>query len=128
MIRAFAAAALLALAPSAFAQSAAPPRMSDTDEVQVQQALNRGTTIYEYDQAAWHGTDDMLAKLDDATKAKVGGWIVDGPASAPDLVFYDKDTADPHAIYVAHFDWERLVSSRVLGPNEDRSLSPARKA
>lgn len=127
MIRTLAA-ALLMLAPPAFAQSASPPQMSDADEGAVQQALNRGTLIYYYDQAAWHGTDDMLTKLDDATKATIGGWIVDGSGASTELVFYDNDKTDPHALYVAHFDDEKLVSSEVLGPNDDRSLSPARKA
>lgn len=126
MIRTLAA-ALLMLATPAFAQSAPAPDINDADAAQIQLALDRGTLLYWYDQAAWHGTDDMLTKLDDSAKATIGGWIVDGPAGSPDLIFYDKDAADPHAVYVAHFEVDKLVSSHVLGPNDDRSLSPTRK-
>jgi hypothetical protein len=126
MIRTLAAAALLALAPPPFAQAQAPVRMTEAEAAQVQQALNRGTLIYYYDQAAWHGTDDMLAKVPD--RSKIGGWVVDGTPDSLEIVFYDKDEADPHAVYVAQFHGAELVSSRVLGPNDDRTLSPSRKA
>jgi hypothetical protein len=108
--------------------AAAPvPQMSEAEAVAVRQAEQRGAMIYAYDQAAWHGTDDLRAKMADFA-AQVGGWIVDGPAEAPELVFYDKNAADPHAVYIADFRDGKLVSSRVLGPSDDRTLSPPRKA
>lgn len=108
---------------------AAPPKaaMSPAEAAAVRLALDRGALIYAYDQAAWHGTDDLAAKLPDFP-SKVGGWIVDGPADAAQLVFYDKDEADPHAFYVADFRGRQLVSGRILGAADDRTLSPARKA
>jgi hypothetical protein len=108
---------------------AAPPKaeIKAADEAAVQLAVDRGALIYAYDQAAWHGTDDLAAKLPDYP-SKVAGWIVDGPAEAAQLVFYDKDQADPHAVYVADFRGRQLVSSRLLGAADDRSLSPERKA
>lgn len=127
MIRTLAAAASLALASPAFAQAQAPVQMSEAEAMQVQQALNRGTLIYYYDQAAWHGTDDMLRKIPHPS-GKIGGWIVDGTADNSEIIFYDTDEADPHAVYVARFHWNELVSSRVLGPGDDRTLSPSRKA
>lgn len=108
-------------------QAAPKDRMTDAEAALVQQALNRGTLIYRYDRAAWLGTDDLRAKLPDYA-AKVGGWIVDGPADSPQLIFHDKDEADPRIVYVADFDGTRLVSSRLLTEADDRSLSPARKA
>ena len=115
----------VALAPPAAA--APPPQMSETEAVAVRQAEERGAMMYAYDQAAWHGTDDLMAKLPDFA-SRVGGWVVDGPAEAPELVFYDRDRTDPHAIYVADFRNNRLVSSKVLGATDDRTLSPHRKA
>jgi hypothetical protein len=108
---------------------AAPPKaeIEAAEEAAVQLAVDRGALIYAYDQAAWHGTDDLKAKLPDYP-SKVGGWIVDGPADATHLVFYDKDEADPHAVYVADFRGRALVSGRVLGAADDRNLSPERKA
>src|SRR5689334_10306230 len=90
----------VALAPPAAATP--PPQMSETEAVAVRQAEERGAMMYAYDQAAWHGTDDLMAKLPDFA-SRVGGWVVDGPAEAPELVFFDRDEADPHAIYIADF-------------------------
>lgn len=108
---------------------AKPPAMEITsaEASAVSGAAARGRLIYAYDQAAWHGTDDLQAKMPDYA-AKVGGWIVDGPGDAPQLVFFDKDQADPHIVYVADFSGTTLKSSRVLGAADDRTLSPRRKA
>ena len=91
----------------------------------LQQAASRGALIYAYDQAAWHGTDDMLAKIPHPEQV-IGGWIVDGPAATPELVFFDKNDADPHAVYVAEFRENKFVSGRLLGPDDDTKLSPQR--
>ncbi|HEX8626207.1 MAG TPA: hypothetical protein VF782_14175 [Allosphingosinicella sp.] len=108
--------------------SAAPKdRLSETEAALVQRAIDRGTLIYAYDRVAWHGTDDLKAKLPDFAR-KVRGWIVDGPADAPQLVFYDQDEADPRIVYRADFKGTQLVSSRILTESDDRSLSPGRKA
>jgi hypothetical protein len=114
-----------------FAAPAATPapvlQISAIEKVGIQQALERGTLIYAYDQAAWHGTDDLAAKMPDYP-TKVRGWIVDGPAEAPVLIFFDKNEADPRAVYIAQFRENRLVSGKVLGPADDRTLTPPRRA
>ncbi len=118
---------LIVLLVSAFLAFGAPARAQPTPEERaaVASALQRGALIHAYDQAAWHGTDDMLTKLPDP-RGKIAGWIVDGPVDAPELVFYDR-SEDPHAVYVARFDKGKLVSGRVLGAGDDRTLSPARR-
>ena len=105
---------------TAIAQTA----LSAEETAGLKEAARRGALIYAYDQAAWHGTDDMFARLKDRTS--LGGWIVDGPVGAPVLTFFD-DAIDPHVIYIARFRGESLASGHVLGAGEDRSLSPARK-
>jgi hypothetical protein len=124
-LNAFFLAAALAAAPVAAA--AAPARISDAEAAAVQLAGSRGTLIYAYDQAAWHGTDDMIAKMPKAAET-VGGWIVDGPSDAPEIVFYDRDPTGPHALYTARFKDGKLASSRVLTAADDRTLSAARLA
>ena len=94
--------------------------MSESEAAAVRQAEQRGAMIYAYDQAAWHGTDDLRAKMPDFA-GKVGGWIVDGPAEAPELVFYDKNAADPHAVDVA------AVSDEELAKNLDPKPQPKAK-
>ncbi|WP_157218773.1 hypothetical protein [Flavisphingomonas formosensis] len=92
----------------------------------IEQASRRGALIYAYDQAAWHGADDMRTKIDDPASV-LGGWIVDGPAEAPELIFFDKDEDDPKAVYVARFRDDQLVSSQLLGSKDDRTLNDLRK-
>jgi hypothetical protein len=109
------------------ATAATAQKLDRADEAALALALERGKLIYAYDQAAWHGTDDLKVKMPDFAK-RVGGWIVDGPADAAELVFYDRDETDPKALYIARFAGSRLVSSRLPDPAEDRSLSGERKA
>lgn len=111
--------AALVLAVPAQAQTA-------EESALIQRASTRGATIYAYDQAAWHGTDDLLRKMKDAGN-RVGGWIVDGPAASPTLIFFDRNAENPSAVYIAEFRGNKLVSSRVLGEGDDRSISPERK-
>ena len=106
--------------------AADPPPMTATERQATQEASRRGALIYAYDQAAWHGTDDMAKKIRDF-QDRVGGWVVDGPAESPTLVFFDRNEADPQVVYVAKFESGKLASSRVLGEADDRTLSPDRK-
>ena len=115
-----------ALAGLALAFAGVSPARTPAIETSLQQALDRGNLLYAYDRAAWNGTDDLRAKAK-AIIGQVGGWIVDGPASAPELVFYDKSEADPQILYAARFRGTKLVSSRLLGPADDRTLSAERK-
>ena len=118
--------AFLSLGAAAGAYAKPPiPAVSEAEQQAIRDASARGALLYAYDQAAWHGTDEMMAKLPDA-RSKVGGWIVDGPAEAPELVFFDRDTAAPHALFVADFRDGKRVSSRVAEQGEP-ALSPERR-
>jgi len=101
--------------------------MTQQEQALLQTAIDRGVLLYMYDQAAWHGTDDMREKMKDRL-GEVGGWIVEGPAAAPHLLFLDHDEADPHAVYTADFKGKELAASHVLGPSDDRSLTGPERA
>jgi len=105
----------------ATAVSSALPAQTPGQAALLARAQARGALIYAYDQAAWHGTDDLFAKLPHPEE-RVGGYVVDGPASAPRLVFYDKMASK--AVYVAHFAGNRLTDAKLLGDADDVSLSP----
>lgn len=66
----------------------------------------------------------MRSKLTEAEK-KVGGWIVEGPAGAPELTFFDQNSAEPKAVYQGRFSDGGTFTGQVTG--EARSLSPAQK-
>ncbi|HYJ81909.1 MAG TPA: hypothetical protein VEW26_03575 [Allosphingosinicella sp.] len=124
---ALAGAVMALLAPvTATARPKAPataPAVSPAEQAQLREIARRGALIYAYDQAAWHGTDDMVAKLPDY-ESRVGGWIVDGPADAPEAVFFDKSGA--RAVYVARFRDGKLVSGEVVAAGAGE-LSEARR-
>ncbi|WP_447727145.1 hypothetical protein [Sphingomonas koreensis] len=110
--------ALLAAAP-ALAQ------ITPADQTTLDRARTRGEMIYWYDQAAWHGTDDMMAKAREVTET-AGGWIVDGPANAAELIFYSRG-ADPKPLYWVRFQDGRLVESRKLGDADAAMMTPQRR-
>lgn len=110
---------------AAFLAMATAVSMTTAEEAAVQRALDRGTVMFYYDQAAWHGTDEFMVKARDRM-ASSGGWIVDGPASAPEIIFFDKDLKTPHAIFVADFVGDKIVSSRVVEGTPDATLTASR--
>jgi len=109
----------LIAAPPALAQIAPP------EQAAIDHARARGELIYWYDQAAWHGTDDMLASAKDLAPS-IGGWIVDGPANAAELIFYSRGP-DPRPLYWARFAGGKLAESRKLGEADGAMLTPQRR-
>ena len=61
----------LALLASLLIAADQPPSEMGSLQPQVQTALNRGALLYVYDQAAWHGTDDLRDKFPEQLKLRV---------------------------------------------------------
>lgn len=74
----------------------------------VRTAVDRGELLYIYDQAAWHGTDDIQANYS-SLLAQAGGYVVSGDQARTELVFYDK--AGTNAVYRATFSDGKLSGS-----------------
>lgn len=124
--------AFLALVPAAplTAQS-----MTEAEAQQVQQALNRGQLLYSYDQAAWHGTDAMMADarargLTEKLPDMVGGWVVIGSAADPAVVFFDKDPVNPKAVWIVRFapDGWRVASIAMVAGTSAAELDAGTRA
>jgi hypothetical protein len=127
------------LTTATFAWMAAPlavhaQALTNEEEAALQLAIDRGQLLYAYDQAAWHGTDDLLAKatatgIQNQIASRTGGWIVDGPSSEPTLLFFDRDTENPQPLYVAAFTegGTKLAKSRIVTASEPSLITPARK-
>jgi len=103
--------------------------ISRDEQPAIQQALDRGQLLYAYDQAAWHGTDAMLAEaksrgLTDALPAMIGGWIVRGAANDPIVVFFDKNAGDPKAVFVVQLSdgGQRVVSSHFVENGQNAKI------
>ena len=118
------AASLLLASAHTSGQTAPNEVISAADKAAYDLAHDRGFKLYFYDQAAWHGTDDMIAKLPDYANI-VGGYVTDGPPGDVRLTFFDR-SAVPKAVYVAQFRGSKLISSKVLGADDDTSLDPGR--
>lgn len=106
---------------------AASPAVAQTqagEQAAIDAAMRRAHLMYWYDQAAWHGTDAMLANAKEVA-SRIGGWIVDGPAEEPLLIFYSKGT-DPAPLYIARFRHGRLVEGRAARDDERGLITPAR--
>jgi hypothetical protein len=114
---------LVAAALLLVAQAAGDPALVAVGE--------RGRLLYAYDQAAWHGTDDLMANHRDVVP-KQGGYVVDGSVDDPRIVFFD--TATRRAVYVAHVREGKVVDATVPAGVEaelaplDRTLIAAREA
>lgn len=123
-------AVLAAVFGLAMAGVSCPPAQAQTPTLTSEQrsaldlAAKRGALLYAYDQAAWHATDDLMSKLENA-ESRVGGWIVDGPPEASTVTFFDRASPTPYAVYEARFRNGALVESRELGEGDDRALSAA---
>lgn len=108
-----------------FAAAPALAQIAAADQAVLDRARTRGELIYWYDQAAWHGSDDMMAKAREVSRT-AGGWIVDGPANAAELIFYSRD-ADPKPLYWARFKDGKLAESRKLGDADAAMMTPQRR-
>ncbi len=115
----------LTAAIALFAAAPALAQVSAADQTALDRARTRGELIYWYDQAAWHGSDDMMAKAREVSRT-AGGWIVDGPANAAELIFYSRD-ADPKPLYWARFKDGKLAESRKLGDADAAMMTPQRR-
>lgn len=113
------------IAIALFAAAPALAQITTTEQAALDHARTRGELIYWYDQAAWHGTDDMLAKAREVTET-AGGWIVDGPANAAKLIFYSRGE-DPKPLYFARFKDGKLAESRKLGDADAAMMTPQRR-
>ncbi len=117
---------LLPAAIALFAAIPAPAQIAAGEQAAIDVAMARGNLLYWYDQAAWHGTNDMKAKAPEVMQTS-GGWIVDGPADAPELIFYDRDTANPKPLYSATFRNGKLTTRRKLSAGDTAMLTPQRR-
>ena len=98
---------LLAFAFPVHAQST---EASSNQEEAIALALERGEAIYRHDQAAWHGTDAMLADLNNPSKHGITGWIVKEVEQGHELVFYRPVSSGFEAVWSGVYDGEKVKS------------------
>lgn len=114
----------LAAVPIAAQETTAPapapaPEMSTADEAGVQQAVDLGWKVYAYDQAAWHGTDAMLADVPDARTRGIAGWIVNDTGDGRETVFFRPAKDGGHeAVWAGVYDGRKVIRRTTYAPGE----------
>lgn len=118
--------ALLAmtLAAPAMAQTAPAETLSAEDRAALDRTAERGRLLAAYDRVAWLGSDDVQQRLPD-WQQKLGGWIVEGPATSPTLIFHDR-SQPPRALYTARLVGGKLADATLV-TGDAAILSPAQQ-
>lgn len=110
------------LAAPAVAQNASTETLSAEDRAALDRTTERGRLLAAYDRVAWLGTDDVQQRLPD-WQQKLGGWIVEGSAASPTLIFYDR-SQPPRALYTARMVGGKLADAQLV-TGDTAALSPA---
>lgn len=71
------------------------------DKAALDRSAQRGLALWQYDQAAWHTTDALLAAIKDPSAAGVRGWVVTPVAEGWRVVFYGVDGTRRFGIWSA---------------------------
>lgn len=87
---------------------------TDAEVQQIKASLTLGEALYNYDQAAWHTTDTMLADLPDPASTGLRGWVVT-PADNGWLVTYWKPDGDGFSgVYSAVWTGKDVIERKLL--------------
>ena len=129
---------LIAVAVSLASPAAAQvPRLqqpSDSQlEAQLAANLARGDLLYEYDQAAWHTTDAMMAAVPDPLKKLLRGYVIAPDGNNLRATFYGIENGREVEIYSASWTGKAIVKAvlhsvepRPVVADESRRLIGAR--
>lgn len=108
---------------SIVAAFAAVPTASQV--VALDRASERGQLLYDYDQAAWHSTDTLVAALGDPGRAGIRGYIVEPQAGGLRVTYYGLTLAGAVPVYVADFADGKVAGGRVIPTDERKPLTVA---
>lgn len=115
-------------AAAAFALTAAAPgaraEVTEAEKAANAEAMELGKRLYQYDQAAWHSTDAMVAALEGRTTT-VAGWVVEEPGDGSLLVTYYGDGESERPVVARYVMRDGKVVSGGLGTADDRLSAAA---
>lgn len=112
----------MTLATPAITQTAPTEALSAEDRAALDRTAERGRLLAAYDRVAWLATDDVQQRLPD-WQQRLGGWIVEGPATSPTLTFYDR-SQPPRALYTTRLVGAKLTEARLV-TGDAAALAPA---
>lgn len=127
-------AAALALGEPATGAAPATAGLSPTEQVQLQQNLDRGLDLYRYDQSAWHVTDAALPALSEQAMSVARGYITTPAPNGFRTTFFGELDGNYIALYSAVWTGSAIEQRRLYPPDqrvpvsaEERRLILARK-
>lgn len=100
----------------------ATPAAAATPDAALARAEQVGRLIYDHDQAAWYGADEMGRAVSDLPKS--GGWIVEPHDGLLRVTFFGDDSGAPRVFFWADMRGQSVVASHVVAPTEDVGLTP----
>lgn len=100
----------------------ATPAAAQAPDAAATRAEQMGRLIYDQDQAAWYGTDELRRQVTDLPKT--GGWIVEPHDGLLRVTFYGSDTGAPLAFFWADMRGQLVTASHVVAPSEEARLTP----
>lgn len=98
----------------------ATPAMAQAPDAAMARAEQVGRLIYDHDQAAWYGTDEMRRRVADMPTS--GGWIVEPHDGLLRVTFFSADGGAPVAFFRADMRGQSVVASQAVRP-EDGALT-----
>lgn len=106
------------LAPLVIAAVAAQPAQAELDAVGA-----RGRLLWEYDQAAWHSTDRMRAKLPNPERV-LRGFIVEPVPGGHRAIYYGLNGREAYPVYTADVRGGRVIADGVVPEGARTPLNP----
>ena len=114
MVIAFVAVALLAASQG----SSAPAQ-----DAWLQRVLDRGKSIYLYDQAAWVTSDDAATRVSTGRQAEVDGWVVTEGPNGLHVDYFGKDKAAERVVYSADVSGGKIIDAQVFAVSAEPALT-----
>jgi hypothetical protein len=106
----------------AWAEDARPQALSQ-EQTDIQLALDRGTRLFNYDQAAWHTTDAMLVDVPDPSGAGIRGWVVTPDDKGLRVTYFGVAKSTLFGIYSAIWTSKEVTDRKRIPPGPGSKLS-----
>jgi hypothetical protein len=116
--------AALNFGPTAAWASEASLLTAPQEQTEIQLALDRGTQLFNYDQAAWHTTDALLVDVPDPSGAGIRGWVVTPNDRGLRVTYFGVAKSTPFGIYSAIWAGKEVIDRKRIPPGPESKLSP----
>ncbi len=119
----FHSALLLVLMAAAPPTNVGKPTIAPDEQQQLDQAMARGKQIFDYDQAAWHTTDTMLADVKRDDLNGIAGWVVVPDPKGFRATYFKRNAAGPYGYYTAIWTGQAVVDRKILSSPFESALN-----